>query len=177
MEKKESLEIPQIKKTELYYNAISKGYKELYHDEQIKKISLVKNNISKTGNTLDLGSGDGVLNKFIENQKNFISLDLSFEMLKKNPNNTKIQASITNIPIKNNSLDSVISFTTIQDIEDTSKAISEINRILKSKGDLIVSFLKNSSKKESILENIEKYFKIIEKIEEEKDLILICKKE
>ncbi len=177
MEKNKGLEIPQIKKTQFYYDAISKGYSELYHSEQIKKISLVSSHLPNLQSPiLDLGSGDGVLNNFLDKKQNLISLDLSFKMLKNNSNKNKLQASITNIPIKTNSIDNIISFTAIQDVENTKKVISEINRILKNKGILILSFLKKSSKKENIISELNKYFKIEEKIEEEKDLILVCRK-
>lgn len=163
-----------LNRTKNYYDGISKGYKQLYHEEQILKISKLKKYIPKNQTILDLGSGDGVLNQFIENNSNFISLDLSFNMLKNNNNDgNKIQASITNIPLKDNSIKNIICLTAIQDIENTQLAIKEINRILESKGTLIISFLKNSQKKENIINELNKYFKIKHQIEELKDLILI----
>ena len=165
-------------KTKNYYDGIAPGYKELYHEEQIKKINLILPHLpTLTPNsiTLDLGSGDGVLNKFIKDSK-LISLDLSFELLKLNSNKEKLQACTTKLPIKSNSIDLIIAFTVIQDVGDTKIAIKEMNRILKEKGTLIISFLKNSTKKENILNNLNNYFKIGKQFEEEKDLILIYKK-
>lgn len=166
-----------IEKTKVYYDAISKGYKDLYHEEQILKINKFKQYIPQNEIILDLGAGDGVLNQFIENPSNLLSLDLSFNMLKNNKNKNKIQASITNLPLKNNSIPNIICLTAIQDIENTKEAISEINRILKSKGTLILSFLKTSQKKENIINELNIYFNIKEQLEEIKDVILILKKQ
>lgn len=167
--------------TKNYYDGIAKGYKELYHNEQIKKIqnilsylqNLIENSKNKI-NILDLGSGDGVLNQFLTDKKiNLTSFDLSQELLALNTNTNTVSGSVTNMPFENNSFDLILSFTMIQDVDDIEKAFEEIVRVLKEKSVLIISFLKMSSKKELIMQQIYKNFKIIKKIEEEKDLILI----
>lgn len=161
--------------TKNYYDGISKGYKDLYHEEQKKKISNIIEDLNNlTGITLDLGSGDGVLNDYIENS--LISLDLSLELLKLNENNSKLNATITKLPIKDSKIDNIVSLTVIQDVEDTKSIVNEIHRILKKNGTLIISFLKVSSKKELILNEIQNKFNIEKSIEEEKDIILVCKK-
>ena len=165
-----------MNKTQNYYDAIAKGYKELYHNEQIKKLKNILPYLPKTGTIIDIGSADGVLNNYINSNCTLISLDLSFNLLKLNNNNNKINASITNLPLKTNSVDSLISLTVIQDIPKTQKAIEEISRILKKEGIAIITFLKISQKKETILKELNKYFKILNQIEEEKDIILILEK-
>lgn len=167
-----------LEKTKNYYNAIAKGYKELYHLEQIQKINLVKNYIPKEGKILDLGSGDGVLNQYIENKDELISIDSSKELLNLNSNKkeNKIVGDICNLNFKENSFDYICSFTVIQDVYDIKKALLEIKRIIKENGQIILSFLKKSNNKEIIINLIEKEFKIIKIIEEEKDFIYILKK-
>ncbi len=72
-----------------YYNSISKGYSELYHNEQKEKIDLLffyfpdyfkkyfknkknKDNINNI-NIVDLGSGDGVFNFYVKSLINKVN--------------------------------------------------------------------------------------------------------
>lgn len=159
-------------KTKNYYDGIAKGYSELYHEEQKRKIELIKNYF-ENGLTLDLGCGDGVLNQYLSN---IVSVDLSFELLKLNKNKNKVNSSAINLPFKNNTFKSVISITMIQDIENVEKVINEIYRVLKEEGILILTFLKFSKKVHMIKDIVYAKFDIKKEMEEEKDLIVIARK-
>lgn len=162
-----------------YYNGIAPGYKKLYHQEQIKKISLILEELPIFGKMLDLGSGDGVLNQFLNKNIQLISFDLSKELLKLNPNieENKICGNAEKLPFKNNQFDCVCSFSVFQDITNKPKAIREIYRILKNESLFFLSFVKLNKDTVNILTTqIHKYFTIIKKLEEEKDLIFILKK-
>jgi ubiquinone/menaquinone biosynthesis C-methylase UbiE len=159
-----------------YYNGIAKGYKNLYHEEQINKINKIKDFLPKKGILLDLGSGDGVLNQFLSKKVNIISFDLSFELLKLNSNKNKIQGSILDLPFKNESLDYISSFTVFQDLPNPSKAINEAKKILKKGGIFILSFLHISRNIDILIKEINKNFEIIKEIKEEKDYIFVLKK-
>ena len=161
-----------------YYDGISSGYGALYHEEQIKKINLVKGYIPIEGILLDLGSADGVLNKHVNNFKNvkLISFDLSFELLKLNNNKNKIQGSILNLPFKDNSIDNILSFTVFQDLPNVKKGIQEVKRILKQDGIFILSFLYLAKDVTILLEEIRNNFKIIKEIKEEKDYMFVLRK-
>jgi ubiquinone/menaquinone biosynthesis C-methylase UbiE len=163
-------------KTLNYYNAIAKGYKNLYHEEQILKINKIKQFLPEKGTILDLGSGDGILNQFLNKEIKIISFDLSFELLKINKNKNKIQGSILNIPFKNESFKYISSFTVFQDIPDKKKAIQETKRILKKEGILILSFLHLTKGIDILIKEIKSNFRIIEEIKEEKDYIFILQK-
>ncbi len=164
--------------TKNYYNAIASGYSKLYHKEQEQKILLVLEYLPRNSKILDLGSGAGVLNKFIDPSNVLFSLDLSEELLNINSNkkDNKICSSITQTPFKNQEFDYICSFTVFQDLEFVGKAFDEVLRILKKDGTFIISFLKISKKKELILLLIRKNFRIEKEIEEEKDLIFILKR-
>lgn len=159
-----------------YYDGIAKGYKNLYHEEQIQKIKNIINFLPKNGTILDLGSGDGVLNQFIDKKVKIISFDLSFELLKLNKNKNKIQGSIQNLPFKDKSFEYISSFTALQDIPNPKEAIEETKRILKEDGAFILSFLHIAKDINILLEEIKKNFKIIKEIKEEKDWIFILEK-
>lgn len=166
----------QEEHTKEYYDAIARGYSELYHKEQEKKIGHVCDLFPSKGVVVDLGSGDGVINKFLKEDIELISLDLSINLLRLNGNVNKINASATSLPFKDEIADFLISFTAIQDIPDTHKVIKEMARILKPNSEAVISFLKNSRKRKDISEGLERYFHIEKQIEEEKDIILLIRK-
>ncbi len=160
-----------------YYDGIAPGYQELYHEEQQKKISLVKEKIPKSGVHLDAGSGDGVFYNFVKDSPLEVhALDISKELLAKNPFKNKIHAALENIPFEDQYFTSVSSFTVLQDVYDKKKVINEIHRVMKKEATLIMSILKMSRFREEIEDEIQKKFSKIEKKEEEKDIIIICKK-
>lgn len=167
-----------INLTKNYYDGISKGYKELYHQEQIKKIEKIINFLPKEGILLDLGSGDGVLNQFIDKKVKIISFDLSTELLKLNPNiqKNKFQGNSEELPFEDEHFDFISTFTMLQDVKKPIKTINEIYRTLKKNSSAIISYLKNSDDKELIYKHINKKFIIEKEINEEKDIILKVKK-
>ncbi len=165
--------------TKNYYDAIARGYPELYHQEQEEKISLVKPYFPVSGSLLDLGSGAGVLNSFLSSQLSLVtSFDLSQELLNLNSNKkeNKIQGDMCKLPFENNSYDTICSFTVIQDVYNIEKAFEEIVRVLKPQGKLIISFLKRSKNRELIETLIKKNFNIEKEIEEFKDMIFVLRK-
>lgn len=162
-------------KTLNYYDAISQGYKNLYHEEQTKKIILINEYFPKRGILLDLGSGDGVLNKHIIKNVKLISFDLSYELLKLNDNGIKIQGSIHSLPFKDNSIDFISSFTVFQDLSDVKLGLLEAKRVLKKDGIFILSFLIVAKDLNILLDEIKFNFEIVKTIKEEKDYIFVLK--
>jgi len=166
----------KVNLTRLYYDGISSGYSQLYHDEQIKKINLVKKYFPNSGLVLDLGCADGVLNPFLSKNIKLISFDLSFNLLILNSNKLRVLGSAQDLPFKTNIFDLVFAFTVIQDVPNPDLVLKNIFNSLKFEGVLILSFLKISKKSELIISKINELFKIIDLIEEEKDNIYILKK-
>lgn len=159
-----------------YYNAISKGYSKLYHEEQIQKIISFKEYIPRKGMILDLGCGDGVLNSFLEHEVRLVSLDISMELLELNSNKIKILANASNMPFKNDVFDAIIALTSMQDMPKPKEVIREMYKKLKYEGILIVSFLNIATYYNLIIEELNLHFKIVKKVEEEKDTIYILQK-
>lgn len=170
-----------LQKTKNYYNGIAKGYSNLYKEEQIKKINTILKYLPFKGNVLDLGCGDGVLNDYLDLKSiKLFSFDLSIELLKLNSNieTQKFQGDAQDLSIfKNGYFDNVLSFSVLQDIVNPILAINEVIRVLKNKGMFIVSILKFGKNCEIISKYLEQKFKLIEKIEEEKDIIFVLKLE
>ena len=83
----------------------------------------------KKGIVLDLGGGDGVVNKYFECE--LVSYDLSLGMLERNNNNKKVVGVGESLAFKNEVFYQVISFTVLQDVLDVEKVILEVKRVLK----------------------------------------------
>ena len=161
--------------TKNYYNAIAKGYDELYGEEQKEKLNTIKDYLPEKGDVLDAGSGTGVSKQFLNKSVNITAIDISEELLNLNPIEKKIIGDVENMPFEKNQFDHIICLTVLQDVNDKQKAINELSRVLKTNGTLFISFLKNSKFKDEIINELESKFKIIHKIEEKIDLIIIAK--
>tara|TARA_Y100000310_G_scaffold343159_1_gene449550 strand:- start:62397 stop:62846 length:450 start_codon:yes stop_codon:yes gene_type:complete len=146
-----------------FYNKISKNYNELYEEEQLEKLKIIKENIKLKGLTLDIGSGTGLSKKFF----NTIGIDLSFNMLKKGD----ICAQAEFLPFKDKSFDNVICITSIHHF-DLDKSIKEIKRVCRS--NIVITILKKSKNFNKIKNKLLKEFNL-KTIDTKKDLILAGK--
>ena len=155
-----------------YYDSISKGYNELYQEEQLKKLSMIKDNIKikKKTRILDIGCGNGISSDF---DCFVVGIDPSIELLRLNKNNKKIVGFAESLPFGDNSFDYVVSITALHNFKNIKKSINEIKRI--GKEEFVFSILRKSRKFDYIKKVIEKNFKIEKLIEEGKDTILFCK--
>lgn len=158
-----------------YYDEISEGYEELHKEEQLKKVSLIKEKLKVDVNDklLDVGCGTGLTTE-PWNCKRY-GVDPAPKLLARARDKDEIEyklAPAEKIPYEDGFFDVVISVTAIQNFEDVEKGLSEIKRVGKDR--FVLSFLKKSSKKEMIDRLIRKIFKVKEVIEEEKDMVYFC---
>jgi len=97
---------------------------------------------SITGTILDIGSGMGYHLKFekISNERKYICLDNDPKMLQKirNKKVEKIVGNCSNIPLKDKSVDLVIASHILEHLPTLKNDLSEIRRVLKDDGRLIV---------------------------------------
>ncbi len=99
------------------------------------------------GNVLEIGVGSGLNLPFYnnENVKHLTAIDPSKDIWNKNVVDIEnllfefefINAFAENIPVDNNSFDTVVITYTLCSIPDTYKALAEIRRVLKTSGKLI----------------------------------------
>jgi ubiquinone/menaquinone biosynthesis C-methylase UbiE len=157
-----------------YYDDIAEGYEELHLEEQLKKIALIKHylNPKPTDKLLDVGCGTGITTEpwFCIRY----GIDPAKKLIARARQKDKITYKVApaeNIPFPDNLFDWVISITAIQNFEDIEKGLTEIKRVGNDK--FILTALKRSPKIKKITELINKYFKVKETIEEDKDLIYI----
>lgn len=156
-----------------FYNSISRGYDELYGEEQLSKLSIIKKNIKirKGTKILDVGCGTGVSSDF---ECFVVGIDPSIALLSQNNGNVKLAGTAEALPFKSGSFDYVISVTAMHNFQDIGKSIEEMKRV--GKQNFVFSILKKSKKFGSIKNLLEKNFKIEKNIEEEKDVVFFCKK-
>src|SRR3989344_5368446 len=145
------------------YKHISKGYNELYKEEQIKKLKIIRENIRIIPPLLDVGCGTGISTNFFKVKS--VGIDNCREMLKQGTKNL-IYAQAEKLPFKDKSFNTVISVTAFHNFNDMEKALREIMRVSKN-SNICITFLKRSKKLNQFRKLIKKYFKNIKEIEEE----------
>lgn len=115
-------------------------YNSRYRSVQFEKYSRALKDIDLSGKILDLGSGTGLLSNFL-NQK-LISIDISKKMLNKS-NSKNVQGDMSELPFKNESFDTVLSFSALMNSPNPQKTIEEVYRIIKPGGIFVVTYLKS----------------------------------
>jgi len=94
---------------------------------------------------LDVACGSGYGSKILSELNDVVGMDISAEAIDyankryKNKKCKFIQGDAEDLPFPNSSFDAVVSFETIEHLENPIKFIKEIERILKDKGIFIVS--------------------------------------
>jgi len=160
-----------------YYDEIADSYDELYEEEQLKKIALIRSRIevSEDEKVLDVGCGTGIAASCFTNAT---AIDPSKALLKiaekKHPGPEYIAGKAEMLPFEDDSFGFVISLTAIQNFINIDEGLSEMKRV--GKRFFALSFLKKSKKSGDILKKIKKMFKVIEIIDEMKDVIVIATK-
>jgi len=129
---------------------------ETYYTSRLKRIDFryrlkrrsleVVNAILKYNNSpeiiVDVGTVDGEMLKIIKSKikaKTFIGLDIVSKGFKAKDINF-IQASVYNLPFKNNSIDVIIAAAVLEHLEDHQRVIKEFFKVLKENGLLILTF-------------------------------------
>ncbi len=140
-----------------YYDALSSGYGELYSEEQLDKFEFLMSWLKTLkGFILDLGAGTGLIQKFFIPS---VSADSSIEMLKRNNNPNRVCCDARFLPFKDESFNSLISVTMLQDVKEKRRVLREIARVCK--GVIILTILKRNYNKERLDALMSKNFEII----------------
>jgi ubiquinone/menaquinone biosynthesis C-methylase UbiE len=130
----------------LKYNATASGYDELYRLEQLEKYKavFVKLNLKLSGKlVLDDGCGTALLLEYLVETRNlpiyYICLDLSNAMLVHARVRARsllqdhmvelVEADAENLPLRDASVDYVLSFTVFMLLEDPGRGVMEATRV------------------------------------------------
>jgi ubiquinone/menaquinone biosynthesis C-methylase UbiE len=167
-----------------YYDSIASGYDELHEKEQLCKLEIIEdellnNNdlqefIKPDNRLLDVGCGSGISTRFF-NIKKRQGIDPSKELISiaisKDPLGSYLICKAENMPFLKKEFDIIISLTAIQNFDDIEKGLEKIRNIGKK---FVLTFLKKTEKRKIIEKIIEEKFRVIKKIEEDKDIIYFC---
>ena len=113
-------------------------------------------NIKPGSTVLDVGTGTGVFIPFllskIGRNGQIVALDFAEEMLRKaqakgcNRNIDYLHADVTNIPLRDNIFDVTVCYASFPHFQDKSRALTEINRVTKSGGKLLIYHTSNRAR-------------------------------
>jgi len=148
------------------YNEIARGYDELYYQEQLDKLDIIKKHFTFKGKILDIGAGTGIISKHFDN---VTSVDPAEELLKQAKGETVV-AKAESLPFPDKSFDTVVSLTALHHC-DIDQAIKEIKRVSR-KQNYAFTILKKAKHFKEIVSKLKNNFNLKE-IDEKKDLILI----
>ena len=131
-----------------YYNAIARGYDELYGDEQKRKYEKGKRFLPLSEKVLDAGCGTGLFALEVEGY--YLGVDISLEMLRIAKNKLRncykdfVFGDVQMLPIRSKAFKACYSFTVLQNVEDPERTMEELKRCCKS---FVISSLKGKGLK------------------------------
>lgn len=160
-----------------YYDEIAPGYDALHKEEQLKKLLIILDGVEvkKEDRVLDVGCGTAFSFEVLHPLGcKYQGLEPSKGLVKHSRYPTKITiASAEKIPFPDNLFTVVISVTALQNFDDPKKGLEEMRRVCSER--LGVSFLKRSEKAEEFDALLRELFTVEKVVEEQRDLIYLCK--
>ena len=158
-----------------YYDDIASGYDALHGEEQRKKLGLIQSTLKELGFTftsvLDVGCGTGVSMEQWSCEVKGIDPSEKLVSIAKEKGLHASVASAEDIPFEDDSFDLVISLTAAHHF-DLEKSLREIKRV--GRKYFVFSFLKKADV-EAFRKALVKHFTIIKEVDEEKDVIFVCR--
>jgi len=134
-----------------YYDQFSKGYDDQRHLGYHRFLDESEVRITEPyigPRVLEAGCGTGlVAERLSERCDSMNGFDLSFGMLKKAKARVSrvSQAAITDLPFANDLFDTVVSFKVLAHVPDIQRALSEMARVTKPGGYLVLEFYNKNS--------------------------------
>jgi ubiquinone/menaquinone biosynthesis C-methylase UbiE len=154
------------------YDKTAEIYDSRYKSIQYVKYQGILDGVEVKDNVLDLGCGTGLLAEFLD--KNVIGLDLSLEMLKSGKDKEIfIQGDIENLPFKNNSFDTILSFSSFMNLSNLKKGLLEVKRILNKNGLFVVTLLEKKLT-DTFLDDLNSLFDVQEIKKLGEDVGFVC---
>jgi len=133
-----------------YFNQRAAIWDETVAEKDISKLEQMAErlNIEPGSTVLDVGTGTGVFIPFllrkIGRSGRIICLDIAGEMLSKavakgfNGNIDYLCADVTKIPLDDETFDFIVCYSSFPHFQNKSRALAEMNRVIKSGGSLFI---------------------------------------
>lgn len=125
-------------------DTISSGYVSLFAEASDMAIPLIVSSIEKTGKVLDLCCGQGNVTEALSQARHsVIGADFSSMMLsharKRFPAGEFVEADAQDLPFDDEAFDCVVCSFGLMHVPDQPKALSEVRRVLKTKGQFVMT--------------------------------------
>lgn len=129
------------------YDSTVETYDKRYQEIQTRKFQAVSNFIENIPRLLEIGCGTGFfLEEFSEFADEVFAVDFSLKMLKKAKNRSDeaflVCADADKLPFKDQSFETVVSLTLLQNMPHPAFTLEEMSRVVKEEGKVIVTVLK-----------------------------------
>ena len=155
----------------LKYDITSKDYDAIYAEEQLEKYTVSMKHVDVRNKVLDCGCGTALFIEFLKGMRRlynvnyYLCLDLSPGMLKQAKRRIRklslgflaelVEADAEHLPLRDKSVETAVSFTVINLLEDKTKGIRELQRV--TRGCVLVSVLKLAEKLDMVSLRFGKY--------------------
>lgn len=116
---------------------ISTPFHPQWHNYRVER-SVKDHFLGVQGNLLDVGAGNGQLQKIIPDTVNYFGLDYPVTISKGYSGTISVYGDGMALPFKANSFDTVVMLDVLEHIPDAKKALNESIRVLKIGGNLII---------------------------------------
>ncbi|MFX1356244.1 MAG: class I SAM-dependent methyltransferase [Promethearchaeota archaeon] len=161
------------------YNSTSSFYDKRYEKIQMQKFDLILKDFNYEYKTMiDAGCGTGLLFEYIlfEKEQNktlsYIGTDISWMMLKEfqkkleklqiNVNLNLILSDLEYMPLRSNVFNSIVSFTSLQNLGNLKVGVNELMRIAKNGTQFKISILKKNLNPKKFIKIVKSYIKDLE---------------
>ncbi|MBI2574257.1 class I SAM-dependent methyltransferase [Candidatus Woesearchaeota archaeon] len=154
------------------YKYLSNAYDELHGEEQLRKLGIIKAEISlgAEDTVLDVGCGTGLS---ISLGCKVVGVDCCREMVKKSRARiTAVKAFAEKLPFPDKSFDAAICVTACHNFPDINAAVKEMSRVARKKA--AISVMRKSYRLKPIENAIKDNFSVDKIINDRTDRIYVC---
>ena len=149
-----------------HFNQRAASWDETVAEKDTAKLKRMAQRLNiKPGSTvLDVGTGTGVFIPFlldkIGRNGHIVALDFAKEMLKEamakgfNGNIDYLCADVTNIPLDDETFDTIVCYSSFPHFQDKPRAFTEMNRVIKTGGRLFICHTSSRARINEIHRNI-----------------------
>lgn len=128
------------------YNSTVGFYDDRYRDVQEEKFRRIEGHIGSVKKILDVGCGTGFLLEKISRFADLVvGVDISKRMVEEAKSRNEgvflVLADADRLPFMNSIFDVVVSFTLLQNMPDPKRTISEMGRVVKDDGRVVLTVL------------------------------------
>ena len=161
-----------------YYSQIAPGYDELHGREQDAKLRelLARVTLREHATVLDVGCATGRSAAFLPDALWHGGEPSAGLVARATPS---VRARILtgraeSLPFGEASFDVVLCVTVLQNVDDATRAMDEMRRVLKPRGILLVSFLRKAAQREAFDRLLRERFAVRESWEFAQDTCYVC---